>query len=112
MNSLSWALYAAGTLDSLKIVLMLMAIVFGPVYLIATAFQRGDAYGDDKWPWPKGAFFSAVVMLFIWCAVPSAKTVYMIAASEAGERVANSPEGREMLELLRHRIRDFLSDKA
>lgn len=113
MNGLSWALYAAGTLDSLKIFLVLVGLALGPAYLIVTAIQHTDGFSfGEPWPWPKAYAFGGLLMLFVSCAVPSAKTVYMIAASEAGERVASSAEGREMLDLVRRRIRELLSDKA
>lgn len=113
MNALSWALYAADALGSMKGLLIGLAVLFGPAYMIVVAFQRDDAGSfREKPPWPKGAFMAAVAMAFVACALPSTKTVYLIAASEAGERIANSQDGRDMLELIRRKIREALSEKA
>lgn len=116
MNALSWALYAADALGSLKVLLFVLAGIFGPAALIVTAIQREDAsmsYSTSKpWPWPKGSVAAALMMTFVACALPSSRTVYMIAASEAGERIANSQDGRDMLDLIRRKIREALSEKA
>lgn len=116
MNALSWALYAADAFGSLKVVFALFAVALGPIFLIVTAIQH-DSFecrfeNSLAWPWPKKSVIAASILAILSCIVPSTKTVYLVAASEVAGRVADSPEGRQMLDLIRRRIFDALSDKA
>jgi len=50
----------------------------------------------------------ATFLAIVACLLPSKGTIYMIAASEAGEQVIKTPEAREMFEALRLRIMEEL----
>jgi hypothetical protein len=42
-------------------------------------------------------------------AVPSSNTFYLIAASEVGQQVVETPEAQEVLDLLKAKIKDMLA---
>jgi hypothetical protein len=112
MNNLSWLLYAAGALEALGRVFFSLSVAlivgYGAFYVISCI-----SASDDHEPIPTfrpGCWVAGVLMAILACVTPSAQTVYMIAASEVGARAADTAEARELLDLLRHRVRDALSD--
>ena len=105
MNSLSWFLYLAGVLDELKTVATLFAIFGGVAAVILTLCgmflhceryswttpdtiewwegRRAQCATGAKWMWP-----FVVVVAVMAILAPNKGTMYAIAASEVGERVA------------------------
>lgn len=113
MNSLSWMIYAADVLVRLISFFGVGAAVFlfaGGVSFLATAeptnLNREEKMSVRKLG--KKLFAFAACFAIIACFLPSKGTVYMIAASEAGEQVIKTPEAREMFESLRLRIMEEL----
>lgn len=111
MNSLSWMIYAAGALGSLSVtlgILGVMSIVFGGVAaLIGTiATSKPDMAKAImmKWWIPAGLLISSALL-------PSSTTVYMMAASEAGETIVTSPEAKEVFEDLKTIIKSKLKEQ-
>lgn len=101
MNSLSWFLYWIGVLDSLQgIAAVSVFLLIGSVVLlwIAVAMRLDDTNGEEKKQavrvnrnaWTVRLVSSAAIVALISVFVPSKNTMYAIAASEAGERVAKS----------------------
>jgi hypothetical protein len=112
MNSLSWLLYAAGALESLGRVFFALSVAlivgYGALYAIG-CMNASDSH-EPMPTFRPGYWVGGVMMAILACVTPSAQTVYMIAASEVGARAADTAEARELLDLLRHRVRDALSD--
>lgn len=110
MNTVSWLLYLADVAGNLRSVasagLLLMGIT---VPIIGVGM---GAYHAESGPVPTGlfsrlfvtGFFSAALLAAILVVTPSPATVYMIAASEAGETVVTSPEAKGILNDLREII--------
>ena len=112
MNSLSWLLYLGSLSEGVAGFLGVSAALL----IIAVGGTGFCSLMEDGRPTPLDGkrwriFGVALCMLFVAFLMPSAKTVYLIAASEAGETVATSEEGREMLKLLRERIKRELAPK-
>ncbi|MRX31896.1 hypothetical protein [Aminobacter sp. MDW-2] len=116
MNTLSWLLYAADVSRNLRSVVggvMFLMCVPGLVGLaVLWAFTLFEE--KPKTPavvtttlWMVVAFAGALVLVF----TPSAKTIYMIAASEAGETVVTSPEAIEMMGDLKAIIKKRLAEE-
>ena len=102
MNSLSWFLYLADVIGNVKGVLILFAIIFG-AGSFGWLFAKGWVAADDDDSARKFAHFMRFVpWLFVFAAftasaIPSRETIYMIATSEAGEMVVNTPEAKEIM---------------
>lgn len=114
MNKLSWMLYAADALDKLSLVLFVLGSL-GLIVCLATWAVMAMSADIDKKPKPKAPsplLAGLIGCLLLACFLPSAKTVYMIAASEAGERIAATAEAREMLDLVRQKLKTVLTDKT
>jgi uncharacterized membrane protein len=102
MNSLSWFLYLADVISNLQDVLTLMAIIFAIASIFWTICR---VVGDDKYNSTERELaktFWFVPWLFIFsltfaALIPSTNTIYLIAASEAGEMVVNTPEAKEVM---------------
>lgn len=102
MNTLSWFLYFAGLVDKAAIFLGIVILVLfaaGVMMAIAGGINREFRHkGDDKYDrgiWmhytvlPRiliAMFFVAVLFVLI----PSKNTMYLIAASELGERISQT----------------------
>lgn len=118
MNSLSWMIYAAEAFGGLKvaasIVTGVMLVGGGFVAFMTGLFGHGSYADADaksvfnvvikKW-WLPIVFGSVAVLS------PSTTTIYMIAASEAGETVIQSPEAREVFNDLKTIIKSKLKEQ-
>lgn len=126
MNSLSWLIYAAEVLGRVSVsfsIIASFATLATVVLVFVGMMSRSDAQGDasgrygetykavgivrvafwDKFlgAWPKRTAAVAVIFGAVSIVAPSQSTIYMIAASEMGEKVVTTPEAREMLGDLR-----------
>lgn len=140
MNSLSWLIYAAEVLGRVSISFFFIALVAAiatAVLVFIGLMSRSDAQGEatgrygekyaaigverlafwdaflSKWPKRSGAV--AVVFGAVSIVAPSSSTIYMIAASEMGEKVVTTPEAKEMLgdlrEVIAKQIKKLKDDK-
>lgn len=125
MNSLSWLIYAAEVFARVSVTLVFTAIVCCVAALVTAIVARlnmSDLSRDSRYApnserdsyatkydflesvqntWPLRLVKYAVFCLALSLPIPSSSTVYMIAASEMGEKIATTPEAREMLSDLR-----------
>lgn len=114
MNNLSWLLYAVDAGYNIVEVLHFFVIVSAILFVVFNVIRRGWAVDEHSWdsretrenkkrireePWIPHKKFVAfwIFLVFFLAAVPDKETVYMIAASEAGEYVVNTPEAQEVL---------------
>lgn len=113
MNTLSWLLYLAEVSGSLKSVL---ATVTG-LYIITIlsiifygAFLKDSSYSTKDEGWQRGHelqksaltkyIFLPALTISGYCIIPSATTVYAIAASEMGEKVLTSQPATKAMKAL------------
>jgi len=115
MNSLSWMIYGAGVLGNIQGVLIGGAIASGVaivVFIVASIIGAED--GDvEPGTWKKGIRWTWVpVVISLFAAlIPSSSTIYLMAASEAGEAVVSSPDAKDMLNDLKSIIRKKLKEE-
>lgn len=117
MNSLSWILYIAEVVGNLGTALAILGIVGTVAVVGASGFTglMGTIDGSKdikatsanlllklKWTVP---------MIMISCVVPSTNTVYMIAASQAGEMVIKDPEMQGIFNDLKTIIKQKIKDQ-
>ena len=94
MNSLSWLLYLIDVVGNAK--------VAAGIILVAVAMLSGARAlfcfieTDNVWVPPVRWFVLAGITISILVAVPARQTMYAIAASEVGERIAMMPDTQEM----------------
>tara|TARA_R110000796_G_scaffold30122_7_gene80744 strand:+ start:1726 stop:2085 length:360 start_codon:yes stop_codon:yes gene_type:complete len=104
MNSLSILIYLAGILGNVSTLLILIGVVILAIYcvkVVNTQFYNEEARIRSislktfppaiKSTWVAIALFSVVALL------PTKETLYLIAGSEAGEYVVNTPEAKEIM---------------
>lgn len=113
MNSLSWLLYAANTLENVGTFLVLVTVALLAGYVISYGVRCivADANNRDAPEFSRKTIYVGFAIGAAACFIPPAKTVYMIAASEVGSRVADTAEGKELLDLLRARVREALTEE-
>lgn len=122
MNTLSWLIYAAEVSDRASTVCGLLAVVFFFVGGVAMIVAFVAAYSDDSGrgpymsklvPWTVLPLFLLIEVTFMAASValPSKATIYLIAASEAGETVVTSPDAIEMMGDLKAIIKKRLKDE-
>lgn len=115
MNNLSWLLYLADVIPSIGLtihVCTMTAIVALAVYGMAgliwastiwsyddrrTVEMKEEFYDQRKWLPSKQMFALIFGILIIVAIIPSKQTIYLIAASEAGQTVVTSPQANKML---------------
>lgn len=134
MNSLSWMIYAAEAVDGMKTLfsssatflgVAIIVLWIGRVFTAAHLYDR-DIPSESK---PNGSSeyqtWASIAALtrkkplyaaFVLCAltaaiIPSTSTVYLIAASEAGETVVTSPDAVEMMGDLKAVIKKKLKEE-
>lgn len=114
MNSLSWILYFVDVTYQVRGLLIAVMIVGWILYVIWRLFVgiwSSEIFSSDEEAvaerkrkaqllpvLPSKWYFAATIAVsLLLTLIPSKDTVYMIAASEAGEYVVNTPEAQEML---------------
>lgn len=113
MNSLSWIIYAANVLPNIKS--MLSALMFFTGLCVVVSFASMMAEREAKYLKHLFRWLFVTVMLGLTAAIiPSSETIYMIAASQAGELVVNTPEAQEvandLYEILKQQLEELKGD--
>lgn len=114
MNTLSWLLYLADVADSAKPMMRLIAFMFGFVGGIGVVALWITSV-VERLPKTPAAIVTVVWVLIaspsaaLAILIPSKDTIYLIAASEAGEVVVKSDEAKEIMSGLRDIIKDQIS---
>jgi hypothetical protein len=116
MNSLSWFLYLADTLPNIGGFAIFIAILFGFVstlYVVAKGLANSgdnDAKAFVSVPVVGYSPLIFVLAVFVAILIPSKDTIYLIAGSEAGQFVVETPEAQEILNDVKDIIRLQLED--
>lgn len=118
MNNLSILIYLAEVVGNLRGVLIAVAVISGGgagIVALICALAEDTTYPQPeikglwkshlRWLWLTG--FAAMLAAF----TPSAPTIYMIAASEAGETIVQTPDAIEMMGDLKAIIKKRLKEE-
>ena len=112
MNSLSWFLYFADVIGNLQGLLTLFAVLGGVISVFTCLgwLMNLDIYGEQELTKTLGGITkklapAVAIAALVAAAIPSKETVYMIAGSEAGEFVVNTPEAKEIMTDIKEVIR-------
>lgn len=111
MNSLSWMLYGAeviGNVQGLLIGLTVLGSGFVGICGIIFLVSEGE---EDTRPLVKRWLWAPVFTATLATLIPSSGTVYLIAASQAGEQIVTSPDAVEMLGDLKGIIKQRLEQE-
>lgn len=122
MNSLSWMIYAADIVGNLSGFLMALAVIAFALAALSGCFLAAtfSTYSKEDDEYKKasavstavlGKWWLAVVLALLYVVTPSSNTIYMIAASEAGETIVTSPEAREVFNDLKTIIKSKLKEQ-
>lgn len=115
MNSLSWLIYlgeVSGNLRDIAGTGLFLGGAIGGFGLVAWIGPFLGGKPTKAWFASLGAYIILGVFgIAILAFMPSSKTIYMIAASEAGETVVTSPEAKEMLDDLKSLIKRKLKEE-
>jgi len=114
MNGLSWFLYLADTLPKIgegALLIGVLICIIGGVFLAAwaVAFLSEDTKAPPPW---RPYIISMAILFFVAVLIPSKETIYLIAGSQAGEYVVNTPEAQEILNDIHAVIRAQLEELA
>ena len=119
MNTLSWFFYLAGLVEPIQVFLGVPALMGGVLGGVVWSVSYHDivlgctdettqrVYKISR----RIAILSIIVGLMA-VAIPSKHTIYLMAASEIGEDVIKSPEGKEFLSLLKRSVEGELKELA
>lgn len=117
MNSLSWFLYLADVLPSMAhgasfFVFMGVLIVIPVMFVLKFCFTPDKNFTQDQKDKIPFWTISTVLVVtgFLMMLVPERDTIYLIAGSEVGEVVVNSPEAREILNDVKTVIKQQIKD--
>lgn len=110
MNSVSWFLYAANTMENVGVTL----VAGGLIGLVVVAILSGMYAAEHEGPPPWWRRYVAICLACISAAmfIPDKKTVWMIAASEMGERVAKTESATEISQEALSALRAWLRDQS
>ena len=113
MNSLSWLIYLAEVFGSFRVTFGILSglLIFGCVGLV---FMSGGEVFEDKNADARRWWFRGLAAAFALGAIsmilPSSRTLYLIAASEIGEKAVASPEAKELFGEIRTTIMQQLKN--
>lgn len=121
MNKLSWFLYwaevgpaLAGSIGFLFGLLGFVAFIALGSNLVTRALRNYDEdannwYNNTRWTW--WVFPMCIVLFNLTNFVPSKQTLYLMAGSEMGQQVANTPEFNKVRALVNEYLDKELSKK-
>ena len=109
MNSLSWMIYLADTLDTVRSIFGQSATVgilfYGLWVVLPFRHMLADMEGAKARPvsvWPFAVLFG---ILIVSAAIPRKETIYLIAASEIGAKAAETEMARDVYDIVRRELK-------
>jgi hypothetical protein len=117
MNNLSWFLYLANVLPSIGGVFIFfgcVALCFALVWFLVRLADLSDNGRDIATtpPLDTRLVFVGLLILILGVAVPSEKTIYLIAGSEVGEMAIQSEEAKEIYGDIRRVIQSYSAEET
>lgn len=112
MNGLSWFLYLADTLPKIGEGALLLGVLICMIGGLFLGFWTVEFANEEIETPPPWRLYIIIVTILFFAAVliPSRETIYLIAGSQAGEYVVNTPEAQEILNDIHAVIRAQLSE--
>ena len=102
MNDLSWLILLGEVVEKVSVALTL----FPALVLMLMSIVQLYHYTERYTTYFRLRTFIAILCVFmVGVAIPSKQTIYMIAASEVTGNVVSSPEGKEVLNLLKEELK-------
>ena len=119
MNDLTWFIYIVELVGRIPVVLFFSGLLLFIMGVILP--PKGVEIFSYDHRIPFGGFERVKVALYVWLVflaitffVPSRETIYLMAGSEFGEVVVNTPEAKEILgdiqEVIRHQLNELKGD--
>lgn len=117
MNDLSWFLYFVDVSQRVMPLVVVSGIVLALIGLLIPPKGVAPFSYEHEFPFQgvgrlKGAFIGWFIVLIFAVMIPSEDTLYMMAASEGGEAVVTSPQGKEVLDKINTIINNQLDELA
>lgn len=115
MNTLTWFLYFADVIPALGKAFALLSIptLLGSFSLLIGFLMTSSPGNEEENEVVKKMLKTflpvGLICLLLSIAAPSTKTIYLMMGSEAGEAVATSEQGKEILDDVRQVIKDQLN---
>ena len=102
MNNLSWLIYLASVVPNLSgfIVTIIIVVISALLFWSSVTYMHNcDHIKEEEWEYPNFKVFIPLIFLLglIASLIPDKQAIYLIAGSEAGEHVVNTPEAQEIL---------------
>lgn len=115
MNSFSWLVYAASVADSVKTMIGMSSFTmfaYGAIANIRAAVHNDMSFEDGPpLPYTGKPFIIAFVLALLSAPIPSKNTLYMIAASEIGEKAAKTEIAADVLDIVKKEIKRMKDGK-
>lgn len=111
MNSLSWLIYLADRVGIAVAIFGLLSLVSVVFYIIMSIQMYENWYTRN--PFPKFislGWMIPIPLILLTIVIPSKNALYMIAASEAGETIVQSPEAKEIFNKMKTIIGNSLDE--
>lgn len=117
MNDLTWFLYIVDVSQRVFPLVVMFGIALIVIGFVlppkgVQPFERGHDFPFQGIGRLKNAFIGWCVALVLAVMIPSEETLYMMAASEAGEAAIKSPQGKEVLDKIDLIINNQLDELA
>lgn len=103
MNDLTWLLYLVDISQNIAPLVVMSGIAMLVIGFVIPPKGIQPFGLDHDYPFQgvgrlKNVFIGWCVAVIFVCLIPSGETMYMMAASEAGEAALTSPQGKEVLD--------------
>jgi hypothetical protein len=116
MNDLTWFIYIVELVGRIPVAMALSGILLAFMWFILPP-KGCEMFGLDHYS-PFMGFERVKVAMYVWLVflaisflIPSRETIYLMAGSEFGEVVVNTPEAKEILgdihEVIRHQLNEL-----
>lgn len=117
MNDLTWFLYFVDISQHFTPLVILFGVALVIIGFVIPPKDVQPFGRDYEFPFQgvgrlKNWFIGWVIAVFVTCLIPSEETMYMMAASEAGEAAITSPQGKEVLDKINTIINNQLDELA
>ena len=113
MNSLSWTIYAANVLPNFSAAFGFISIMGALTFAGALVVSRviANVEGKEfKFSLPKWSVWLWAAVFLLALAIPSERAIYLMAASQMGEKVITDPATAEMMRDVREIISSNLKE--
>jgi hypothetical protein len=112
MNSLSWFIYLADVVESIKVTSILVAMIGGIAFAFYALARLATGGEFPKWNGLKWGIGGCAFAVFLAVVMPSHKTMIMIASSELGEKVTHSEQVKGIVDPGLDLVKNWIKKEA